>query len=108
MDAFWRGGGRPLIKRQTSVVVEPENDSPSKSLANHSLVIDSAADLPNNDVSKSTTDGSERNENDSASLHVSNYLNTMKEATSSARLISHDDQISTFSTLILQVWVQHI
>ena len=85
MDAFWRGGGRPLIKRQTSVVVEPENDSPNKSLANHhSLVIDSAADLPNSDVNKSM-DALDRNENDTASLNVSNYLSTMKEATSSAR-----------------------
>ena len=88
MEAFWRGGGRPLIKRQTSVVMDPENDSPSKSLPNHSLVIDSANDAPASpDSINKSVDGSDRNESDSTSLNVSSYLSTMKEATSSARLV---------------------
>ena len=39
MDAFWRGGGRPLIKRQTSVVdteAEQNNNSASRASSNNS------------------------------------------------------------------------
>ena len=52
MDAFWRGGGRPLIKRQTSVV-----DTENESHGNNN----------NNNRSSSASRVSSRNINDSMS-----------------------------------------